>query len=144
MLTIAPGTSHDVPALVSLDHIAARSPERGTAIADWTAAGQCYVARLDGYPVGYVALTDGFFHAPFIEMLMVAESARRRGIAGALVRHCIALVPEGEKLWTSTNQSNAPMCAMLPRLGFVTAGRVDHLDEGDPELVYLHWSRLPR
>jgi len=138
MLTIAPGAPDDVPALVALDPIAAWNPERRSAIAGWVAAGQCHVAHLDGQPAGYVALTHGFFHSPFIEMLMVAETARRQGVARALVQHCIGLVPAGEKLWTSTNQSNAPMLGLLPVLGFVRAGIVEGLDKGDPELIYLH------
>ena len=52
----------------------------------------------------------------------------------------ISLIPPGEKLWTSTNQSNAPMCALLSRLGFILSGQIDNLDDGDPELVFV---RLP-
>jgi hypothetical protein len=50
-------------------------------------------------------------------------------------------MPPGEKLWTSTNQSNQAMRLLLPRLGFIESGRIDNLDEGDPELVFV---RLPK
>jgi len=139
---IALATEADLAALVALDTIAARSPERREAIAEWIGLGQCHVVRLDTRPAGYVARTHSFFRSPFIEMLMVADWARRRGLGRALVTHCIALTPPGDKLWTSTNLSNTPMQALLPQLGFVHTGQFEHLDPGDPELIYLHWSGL--
>ena len=142
MPAISPATPDDLAALVALDPIARHSIERRDAIAEWIGLGQCHVARLDGRPAGYVALTRSFFRSPFIEMLMVAEWARRRGTGRALVAHCIGLLPAGEKLWTSTNQSNTPMQALLPQLGFVRTGMFEHLDEGDPELIYLRWPGL--
>jgi ribosomal protein S18 acetylase RimI-like enzyme len=138
MLTIGPGTGDDLGALIALDPIAQRSPDRRDAIAEWLAAGQCHIARLDGRPAGYVALTTSFFRSPFIEMLMVAEWSRRQGVGRALIAHCLAVVPAGDKLWTSTNESNTPMRALLPQLGFVHTGQFEGLDDGDPELIYLH------
>ena len=41
------------------------------------------------------------------------------------------------KLFTSTNQSNTPMQALLALLGYVRSGVIDNLDPGDPELVYF-------
>lgn len=137
MPAIERSTEADLAALIDLDPIARRSADRREAIAEWIALGQCYVARLDGRAAGYVAFTRTFFRSPFIEMLMVAETARRRGIGRALILHCIGLVPAGEKLWTSTNESNTPMRVLLPTLGFVHTGQFEGLDEGDPELIYL-------
>jgi GNAT superfamily N-acetyltransferase len=137
MPVIALATAADLAALLALDPIARRSADRRDAIAEWVAAGQCHVAHLDGAPAGYVALTRTFFRSPFIEMLMIAESARRRGLGRALIQHCITLCPSGEKLWTSTNESNTPMRALLPTLGFAHTGQFEGLDEGDPELIYL-------
>ena len=41
------------------------------------------------------------------------------------------------KLFTSTNQSNAPMQALLNKLGYRQSGFIENLDEGDPELIYF-------
>lgn len=142
MPAIERATEADLTALTDLDPIARRSADRREAIADWIAHGQCHVARLDGRAVGYVAFTRTFFRSPFIEMLMVAETARRQGIGRALVEHCMGLVPPDQKLWTSTNESNTPMRALLPQLGFVYTGQFAGLDEGDPERIYLRWSGL--
>jgi len=146
MTTIRPAVAGDLAALVALDAIAASDAARREAIADWIRLGQCHVAvGDDGQPAGYVALTRSFFRSPFIEMLQVAKPARRRGIGRNLVRHCIDLTPAEQKLWTSTNQSNTPMQALLPRLGFIRCGMFEHLDPGDPELIYLRWpgDRIP-
>jgi len=139
MIAIAPAAPGDVAALIALDSFAGRSADRREAIAEWVGAGQCHVARRDGRPVGYVAFTRSFFRSPFIEMLMVDSSARRSGIGRALIEHCIDLTPPNQKLWTSTNLSNTPMQALLARLDFVRCGMFEHLDPGDPELIYLRW-----
>ncbi len=123
--------------------IAPAGTERQEAIAEWVQAGQCHVLWQDGMAAGYAALTRSFFRSPFIEMLVVSPLTRRQGIGRALVEHCISLVPPGDKLWTSTNESNTPMRAMLPQLGFVYTGQFAGLDEGDPERIYLRWSGLP-
>ena len=135
MIAIGPASAADIPALVALDSFAAIHPERATEIAGWVAAGQCHVAAFEGRAAGYAVLTNGFFHRPFLEMLMVREDARRLGIARALVGYCADLA--GPELWTSTNESNGPMRTLLSTCGFIASGRVDNLDPGDPEVVYL-------
>ncbi|HEV2516947.1 MAG TPA: GNAT family N-acetyltransferase [Devosia sp.] len=139
MLSIRPATAADLDALIAIDHVASHSADRRQAIAEWVALGQCHLAERGGAVVGYVALTRSFFRSPFIEMLMVGAAFRRGGIGRALIEHCITLTPSEQKLWTSTNQSNAPMRALLPQLGFVQTGMFEHLDEGDPELIFLRW-----
>lgn len=134
------GARADVAELIALDAIAPRSADRREAIAEWVGLGQCHVATIDAKPAGYVALTTTFFRSPFIEMLQVAAAVRRQGIGRALVQHCIAITATEVKLWTSTNQSNTPMQTLLPQLGFIHCGVFEHLDPGDPELIYV---RLP-
>jgi len=139
MLSIRPATAADVDALIGIDHIATHSADRREAIAEWVALGQCHLAERDGAVAGYVALTRSFFRSPFIEMLIVDGAFRRGGIGRALIEHCVALTPSDQKLWTSTNESNTPMRALLPQLDFVQTGLFEHLDEGDPELIFLRW-----
>jgi GNAT superfamily N-acetyltransferase len=123
--------------------IAPAGRERQEAIAEWVQAGQCWVCWQDGIAAGYTAFTRTFFRSPFIEMLVVSPAIRRQGIGRALMQHCMGLVPPDQKLWTSTNESNAPMRALLPQLGFVYTGQFAGLDEGDPERIYLRWSGSP-
>jgi ribosomal protein S18 acetylase RimI-like enzyme len=141
MRAIRLATPTDTAAVIG---IAPAGAERQEAIAEWVGAGQCHVLWQDGVAAGYAAFTRSFFRSPFIEMLVVSPLTRRQGIGRALVEHCIGLVAPDEKLWTSTNQSNLPMQALLPQLGFVQTGMFEHLDEGDPELIYLRWPGLRR
>jgi GNAT superfamily N-acetyltransferase len=135
MTAVRKATLADLPVLVELDSFAAAHPERADEIERWVAAGACHVAESQSEVVGYAALTRSFFHRPFVEMLMVSLRHRRHGIGRTLILHCAELA--GPELWTSTNLSNAPMRALLGGCGFVESGRIENLDPGDPELVYL-------
>lgn len=53
-----------------------------------------------------------------------------------LIEH-VSTRARGPKLFTSTNESNAPMRALLLRLGFEASGVIHNLDPGDPELVFF-------
>jgi len=139
MLSIRRATAADIDALIATDHLATHSADRREAIAAWVAQGQCHLGERDGAVAGYVALTRSFFRSPFIEMLMVGTTFRRTGIGRALIEHCIGVTPPDQKLWTSTNESNTPMRVLLPQLGFTQTGAFEHLDEGDPELIFLRW-----
>jgi ribosomal protein S18 acetylase RimI-like enzyme len=138
---VRPAGSDDIAALIAADPYAQINPERRAQIAEWVEAGHCFVAERNGRLVGYSVLNRQFFDSFFIKLVAVADTDRRSGVGTAMVEHLIAIIPPGEKLWTSTNESNAPMRGLLPRLGFVSTGRIDNLDEGDPELVFV---RLPK
>lgn len=98
-------------------------------------ASETLVARHQGEVVGCAVFDRSFFEQPFISLLYVDPVHRRGGIATAIVRHVESICP-GEKLFTSTNESNAAMHAFCGALGFAPSGRIDNLDEGDPEIVY--------
>ena len=132
--------SDDIAGLIAADPFAQINAGRRAQIAEWVEAGHCFLAERDGRLVGYSVLTREFFDSFFIKLVAVAETDRRTGVGTAMIEQMISLIPLGEKLWTSTNQSNAPMRALLPRLGFVPSGQIDNLDDGDPELVFV---RLP-
>jgi len=132
--------SDDIADLIAADPYAQIDAGRRAQIAQWVDAGHCFVAERYGEIVGYSVLNRQFFDSFFVRLLAVAEAERRTGVGTAILEHLIALLPRGEKLWTSTNQSNAAMRALLPRLGFVPSGRIDNLDDGDPELIFV---RLP-
>ena len=136
MLSIRLATAAEIDTVIG---IAPAGTERREAIAEWVHAGETYIAWREDFAAGYVVLTRSFFRSPFIELLVVASTARRQGIGGALIEHCIALTPPDQKLWTSTNESNTPMRNLLPQLGFIQTGMFEHLDPGDPELIFLRW-----
>ncbi|MFC7517664.1 GNAT family N-acetyltransferase [Herbaspirillum sp. GCM10030257] len=105
--------------------------------------GECIAAFTDAGAHGYVVLTHNFFENGFVALVAVSPSVRRRGIGQRLLAaaeaHC-----KTQKLFASTNASNIEAQKLLARAGFVPSGRIDNLDEGDPELVYFkHRAALP-
>ena len=104
---------------------------------------EAFVAVRDGGVVGVIVWHRHFFGCAFIALVLVAESARREGIAGALLRAVDDWVGT-EKLFTSTNESNAPAQALFSHLGFRRSGHVENLDSDDLEILYFKWVRGPR
>ncbi|HFZ1933002.1 GNAT family N-acetyltransferase [Serratia marcescens] len=129
-------TETDVAALIALDSVAEHEPQRAAQIRAWCGQGDCYLAEEQDVVMGYGVLHYHFFGCGFIEMLMVGERYRRRGVGQALITalksHC-----RHPKLFTSTNRSNLPMQRRLLNAGFVASGQIDNLDDGDPEQVFF-------
>lgn len=125
----------DLPALISLDSVAADDPRRAVQIGQSLADGHMHVAQLDDTLAGYRVQHRHFFGEAFIEMLMVAAPLRGHGVGSALLLHATSC-SAGARLFTSTNQSNANMQRLLAAAGFQQCGIAHGLDEGDPELIY--------
>jgi ribosomal protein S18 acetylase RimI-like enzyme len=136
MIAVRRAAAEDVARLRAIDPLAATDRDRHDLIERSIAAGECQVADDDGVVAGFAVLTRGFFHRPFIELVVVAEESRRRGIGTALVAHCARLAAP-DAVWTSTNESNRPMRRLLSASGFIESGRIEDLDPGDPELIFL-------
>lgn len=124
-------------ALVGFDPMAqAGDATRRADIAAWVAAGHTLVAQSGGEIHGYVVTSPGhLFHRDFVAMLIVHPSHRRRGIGGALLDEAVKRAG-GDRVFTSTNASNAPMKALLASRGWLYSGTLDGLDPGDPEEFY--------
>lgn len=137
-IVIRRATAADLTSLSMVDDAVTPGSERAALLGELVAGrGRCLVAEDAGAVVGYVAVAGRhFFGRDFVELLVVALDARRRGVGRALLR---AAVEEAatEDVFTSTNQSNEPMRALLASEGWRLSGTLDGLDEGDPELVYL-------
>ena len=126
----------DCDAVCAIDPRVIDTPGRRPFISHAIAAGECYVATDGSAIVGYAVFDRSFFEQPFISLLNVDPAQRRRGIGAALMRHIESICVD-EKLFTSTNESNAPMQRLCDQLGFVQSGRIENLDEGDQEIVYF-------
>ncbi|MEV6261376.1 GNAT family N-acetyltransferase [Streptomyces sp. NPDC051784] len=125
-------------ALGDLDPVAAeRGSGRRESIRRWCAVGSVLVAEDVSGPLGYCVVEYTFFEQGFVPMVMVAPGARGRGV-GRLLLDAAATACTTPKLFTSTNLSNQPMHRLLLRAGWSPAGLVHGLDEGDPEVFYLH------
>ena len=135
-MQVREGKSGDRDAIVAFDHMASLDAERVKFIERALQSETCLVADQDGVVVGYVVLEYTFYDQGFVSMLYVAEAARRRGVGRTLMRE-IETRCKTVKLFTSTNESNGPMQALLGSLGYVPSGVIHNLDPGDPELVYF-------
>lgn len=99
------------------------------------ARNECYLIIANESPVGFVIFNYNFFGRGFIDLIEIKEGLQGKGLGGAAIKKLFGLC-KTNKIFTSTNESNEPMKKLLTKLGFVFAGKIDGLDEGDPEMFY--------
>ncbi|HEY5337524.1 MAG TPA: GNAT family N-acetyltransferase [Rhizomicrobium sp.] len=128
--------TRDRRAFGTFDPRAADDLDRRAHIDSAIAARHCWVAELSGHIAGYGVLAKNFFGRDFIELIYVAEDARRSGVGGALLA-AIEQSRHEPQIFTSTNESNAPMRALLAKHGYAPSGRIENLDPADAELVFV-------
>jgi len=136
MVDIRRASGGDIEAMWSFNQVAQRDERRREFIAEAVRAGQACVAVVGSAVAGFVILEYTFFQCGFVSLLYVHPDFRRQGVGAALMRH-IERICKTPKLFTSTNQSNHHMQALLEKLGYVRSGMIENLDVGDPELVYF-------
>nr|WP_314267535.1 GNAT family N-acetyltransferase [uncultured Moellerella sp.] len=129
----------DYEVLIALDTVVSHDQQRVIQIKNWINDQYCYLLELNGEIVAYAVVHYHFFDCGFIEMLMVAESARKNGLGLILIEH-IKTICTSPKLFTSTNKSNQGMQYLLKIAGFIPSGYIDNLDEDDTELIYF-WAK---
>jgi len=93
------------------------------------------VADDGGVLVGFIAYRTDWFQCAFVSLVVVAEPARRRGVARALFEEVGRRSPS-PRLFSSTEETNAVSIQMHRALGFVPAGHIDHLPQGYRELLF--------
>ena len=96
---------------------------------------ECFIILANDAAVGFVIFDYRFFDLGWIELIVLDEIHRGKGI-GVQAIDLICQQCTTNKLFTSTNSSNLPMQRALAKAGFSFAGKLDGLDEGDPELFY--------
>ena len=124
-------TTADIEKMIQIDPIHRHEQICRAVIQD-----ECYLAEETAQIVGFAIMDYSFFTCGFVSLLVVAEECRRRGIGAALLDYLLRQCKTG-KLFTSTNESNAPMRGLLGKSGFMPCGQIDALDEGDPELFFV-------
>lgn len=134
--TIRRATADDLAALVGVDPKLETEPGRAGHLRPLMDQGLSWLAEADGRPLGYVVASTRFFDRPFVDLLVVDEATRRLGVGTALMAACEAQ-HDDDRLFTSTNESNQPMRALLAKAGYRVSGVIENLDPGDPELVFV-------
>lgn len=91
-LSVDLATLDDTAAICALDRQILGSDGRGGEIERAIDSGTCFVARIEGALAGYAIHDRSRFGRPFLALLVVDSSMRRRGVGTALVRHIEAVV----------------------------------------------------
>ena len=118
--------------LDKVEHIALNREEKITkAILDK----ECFIILTDDRAVGFVLFDYRFFDQGWIELIIIQETFRGKGIGGQAI-NLICKQSKASKVFTSTNSSNTQMQRALTKVGFSFAGKINGLDDGDPELFY--------
>ncbi|MGU3471007.1 GNAT family N-acetyltransferase [Paenibacillus sp. D51F] len=125
----------DLPAIAALDAKVIGHGGRLAELEKHVRSGNCLASLREGRLAGFAAHDRSFFGQRFLQLIMVDPDDRRSGVGRSLMAAWEAGFP-GEKLFTSTNESNMPMQLLCEAMGYVRSGIVDNLDEGDPEIIY--------
>jgi ribosomal protein S18 acetylase RimI-like enzyme len=127
----------DLDGILCTDYLAARGDrERAEFIRVCLMLGECHVHVANGAVTGFMIVKPAhFFRRDFIELLIVDPALRRSGIGRALLRHALDTAGTSQ-VFTSTNTSNHPMRSLLQSEGWSFSGKLDGLDQGDPEMVF--------
>jgi GNAT superfamily N-acetyltransferase len=129
-------TPSDLKAVLEIDRATPIGWGRRDLLTDRVNSGDVMIYEEGGRALGYATRRPrSFFGRDFVELLAVLEEFRRRGVATALLQEFVRNAST-DRIFTSTNESNASMLALLQRNGWQLSGRLDGIDAGDPELVF--------
>lgn len=96
---------------------------------------ECFMIFADNREVGFVIFDYRFFDQGWIELIIIDEEYRGKGI-GRKVFDLICEQCKTDKVFTSTNSSNTQMQKALAKADFCFAGKLNGLDDGDLEFFY--------
>ena len=140
MFSIRPAIDTDIDVICKFDYVAQQDKQRRAFIERSISAGHCLVIEAQQHVVGYAVLEYSFYEQGFVSMLYIHPEYRRQSAGVKLMQH-LESACQTKKMFTSTNLSNLPMQSLLAKLGYTLSGVIHHLDESDPELVYVKYLR---
>jgi ribosomal protein S18 acetylase RimI-like enzyme len=134
-------TPDDAPTIVSLAASVIGEPRATALVRAHVERREVLVAEDRGAAVGFLAYRTDWFQCTFVSLVVVAEDARRRGIARALFQ-ALERRSASARLFSSTEETNAVAIQMHRALGFIPSGHIDNLPQGYRELLF--YKRLHR
>ena len=135
--TVRFATLDDVDAVLALDRLSPVGHTRELLLTARAQTGEILIAVLNERVVGYIVLhARAFFGRDFVDLLVIDPRYRRQGIGNELLHQAIEH-SSTNRIFTSTNESNTPMVELLNRDGWEFSGRLEGMDEGDPEVVFF-------
>lgn len=133
---IRPATKEDLAQIEDLDHEMRGSSARQDAAVRAIEQGRALVVESGDSVIGYGIVHHEFYGRTFIDMVYLAEEARNRGWGQQLLSALEGLAVSAQ-IFTSTNESNRHMQHVLDKAGYHRVGRIEELDPGDPEIIYV-------
>jgi ribosomal protein S18 acetylase RimI-like enzyme len=129
-------TRADLEAVLALDHISQVDHSHAELLTMRVESCEVLIFELDAQILGFaIVATRSFFGFDFVELLSVAENDRRMGVGSSLLSEATAQ-SSTDRIFISTNQSNRPMIALLENATWIFSGKLEGIDDGDPELIY--------
>lgn len=99
--------------------------------------GELFVLVEDEEVVGYISFSSNlFYNRPYISIVCVKQTHRRRGIARHLMQRMLDLY-EGLDVWVSTEQWNDAALELFATLGFKRMGAISGLNRDDAAELYF-------
>lgn len=126
--------------IISLDEGVIGSTSRAEQIRQGLANGLVYIITVKEEIVAFALLSNHFYGRQFLELLIVKQEHRRKGL-GTILLSAVQERCGAENLFTSTNTSNLPMQSLLEECGFERCGWINQLDEDDPDIVYCYQAK---
>lgn len=116
-------------------------PERaGTFVKSHFERHQVMVAEAGGEVIGFLAYRTDWFQCTFVSLVVVRDDYRRKGIAREFYRS-VEAVSLSPRVFSSTEETNAPSIQMHTALGYTPSGYIDNLPQGVRELLF--YKRVP-
>ena len=128
----------DAQSIKSIDTIVPINPSRVEMIEKWLQKDLVLVVEIDNRIIGYGVINHEFFRQSQIDMLMISEEFRGKGIGEKLLQS-LEQCADTNKLFITTNLSNHSMQKLLLRTGYKPCGYIDELDPGDQGLVFMKY-----
>lgn len=126
----------DLEKLLSIERGAPVDREWTEQLSERVHSGEVIVFENGDQVVGFVVVRrKTFFANDFVELMIVSDGHRRQGIGSALLNEAVTH-SSSDRVFTSTNQSNAAMIAMVAKTGWHLSGQLEGIDEADPELIF--------
>lgn len=135
MIEIRPPRSSDAGPCTALAGAIIGEARAGPFIKSHVERHQLIVAEADGKIIGCLAYRSDWFQCTLVSLVAVREDFRRKGLARELFRSVEAL-SLSPRLFSSTEETNAPSIRMHSALGFVPSGYIDNLPQGTRELLF--------
>jgi GNAT superfamily N-acetyltransferase len=135
MLRIRPPERADLGALVSLAAEVIGAVRAETFVRSHLERHHVLVAQDERQVLGMLAYRTDWFQCTFVSLVGVRPDSRRRGVARTLFQHLEGMSPS-PRLFSSTEETNAPSIRMHAALGFSPSGHIDNLPQGYRELLF--------